>query len=127
MVTMKELLGHLTIADVPFAFQHNLEELLVRVNKVRAEWGKPLRVTSGFRTAQDQARINPRVKASKHMIGAAVDFADPDGSFYQWLHDEPEHMIRADLYGELGTHGWVHLQFLPFGSYKPGGTRWFRP
>jgi uncharacterized protein YcbK (DUF882 family) len=125
MVTMKELLGHLNISDVPVKHQHNLEELLIKVNKIRDAFAKPMRVTSGYRTIQDQRRINPKAMGSKHLIGCAVDIAD-DGSLYKWLHDEPQHLEAADLYCELDTNGWVHFQSLPFGSYKPGGTRWFK-
>ena len=126
MITMKELLGRLNISDVPIEFQHNLEELLIRINKIRYAWDEPMRVTSGFRTEQDQKRINPKAMRSKHLVGCAVDIAD-DGSLYKFLQDEPRHLENADLYCELGTKGWVHFQSKPFGSYKPGGKRWFMP
>jgi len=58
MISMKELLGsNHNIADVPNADQHQLEILKERINKVRTLYGKPMTVTSGYRSMQDHKRI----------------------------------------------------------------------
>lgn len=110
MVTMVEALKGHFISDVPIAQQRALEDLLVRVNLIRTAWNRPMIVTSGYRTAQDQARINPKVKQSAHMIGQAVDISDPEGNLYRYLEANVPLLEKAGLWVEAGTHGWVHLQ-----------------
>lgn len=51
----------------------NLYELAVYVlDPIRAQWGQPLVVTSGYRSAALNAKVGG-VPASAHMIGCAVD------------------------------------------------------
>lgn len=102
----------------------SMARLLEALNVVRKEWGKPMIVTSGLRSMEDQMRINPKAPRSKHLNGEAADLRD-DGSLYKWLHEHPEVMEKAGLWGEIGTSGWVHLQCVPFGSWKEGKPRWF--
>lgn len=107
--------------------EKNQEKLLKSINIVRTAWKKAMIVTSGVRSQADQTRINPGSPKSKHLIGAAVDVKD-NGDLYKWLQgDGAKYLEEADLYCELGTKGWVHFQCLPFGSYKKGKTRWFKP
>ena len=125
-ISFKELLHGHTVIDLTIAQQHNLEELQKRVNVIREAWGKPMIVTSGFRTYQDQMRINPKAKKSAHMEGKAVDFKD-DGSLYKFLKEDYEKngdkslLVVNGLYMEAGTKGWVHLQ------YRPTHNRIFNP
>lgn len=133
MITFKELLGSHSIADIPHSHQLHMEELLKRINVIRAKYGKPMIVTSCYRTAQRQRDIyamrgikNPPM-GSAHLSGEAVDILDRDGALYNWCKTHPEMLEAADVYCENDTHGWVHFQIKPFGSYKPGGTRWFNP
>lgn len=134
MISFKELLGNNMISDVPIAVQHNMEELLKCVNKLRTEWGKPLTVTSGLRTKEQHRKIYskknifpPNVPmGSRHLTGNAVDFADPDGSLYTWaLLNEPG-LEAWGLWAEAGTQGWLHVQNVPYASYKPGKSRFFK-
>lgn len=136
MITFKEILGNVTVNDVSIKEQQNIEELLKRVNKLRQFWGKPMIVTSGYRTMQDHLRIYSQKgitdkklipMQSKHLQGLAVDFADPKGALYDYLLLDPQVLEECDLWAESGTKGWVHVQCVPFASYKPGGTRWFKP
>lgn len=103
----------------------NLHRLLDALNVVRAIWGKPMVVTSGLRSEADQARINPSAPKSKHLIGAAADIADRDGSLKAWLMAHPEILERAGLWCEAAeaTPTWCHFQI-----YSPkSGRRWFLP
>lgn len=98
----------------------NLATLLIRINKIRDLWGRPMIVTSGLRSEADQARINPGAPKSKHLIGAACDIAD-DGKLKIWLKSNPG--VLVDLWCEEGTIGWVHFQIFP----PKSGRRWFLP
>jgi hypothetical protein len=41
--------------------------------------------------------------------------------------EHPELLESIGLWCEERQGNWQHLQCLPFGSYKPGQTRWFNP
>ena len=111
----------------------NLGILLTKANIIRASWGKPMTVTSGLRTWDEHVEIYKKKlgadysedkvpKGSKHLVGAAVDIADPSGDLYDWLQRTGV-LKSSGLYCELGTKGWVHFQSLPPAS----GKTWFLP
>ena len=136
MIAYIELLSGHNVADIPINQQHNLEELLIVVNKLRAEWSKPLTVTSGYRSLQDHLRIyaakgiSDRSKIpmqSKHLVGNAVDFADPDESLYAWAFANQAKLTEWGIWCELGTKGWLHCQRVPYGSWVEGKSRFFKP
>jgi len=140
MLSLKEIIH----ADIePSALDSeklkNEEDLLAKANKIRAKWGNPWTVTSGIRTLKehlriyaqkgitDQSKIPMRSKHLENVINAAaVDIADPELKITIWLKANPEILEEADLYCEDGNKNWVHFQNAPFGSYKAGGTRWFK-
>lgn len=112
----------------------NLACLLTKINIIRASWGKPMIVTSGLRTWEEHVEIYKKKlgadysedkapKESKHLIGAAVDISDPEGTLYDWLSERTGVLRGCGLYCELGTKGWVHFQILPPAS----GNTWFLP
>ncbi len=119
MISYKELLHGHAINDLTIKQQQNLQELQTKVNVIRAAWGKPMIVTSGFRSLQDQKRINPKVTNSAHMEGKAVDIQDKDGSLYKWLEEDYKAkgndslLVVNGLFMEAGTQGWCHLQSRP--------------
>lgn len=139
MITFKELIKNNLISDIPISHQHNLELLLIASNKLRTAWGKPLIVTSGYRTMQDHIRIyseiahregvdfNPKLvpMKSNHLYGLACDLKDPDGSLYQWAHNNQDKLTEWGIWCEKDTKGWLHIQIAPYGSYKEGSSRFF--
>jgi hypothetical protein len=136
MITFRELLSGNLISDVPIAHQHNLEDLLLAVNKLRDEWAKPLIVTSGYRSMQQHLRIysakgitdqSKIPMQSKHLVGLAVDLADPNGELYAWAEANEDKLIEFGLWCERGTQGWLHCQCVPYGSYQEGKSRFFNP
>lgn len=134
MITFNELIKGNFINDIPIEHQHNLEILLKRVNMVRAAYGKPMMVTSGYRSLQDHIRIysmkgiTDRSKIpmkSKHLYGQAVDFSDPKGELQAWCKANEALLVQAGLWMEdfSATPNWIHFQILPPAS----GKRWFLP
>jgi len=105
------------------------------MNLVRAKYAKPMIVTSGYRSLQDHLRIyrSKGIKDDKiplgshHLVGAAVDILDKDGTLKRWCHDNEEFLREVGLFLESGCVGWQHFSSKPFRSYKPGGTIWFNP
>src|SRR5690606_8556270 len=104
MISLKELNPHnykLTEEQ-----QNNQNTLYVAMNKIRAAYGKPMIVTSGVRSMEDQMRINPTAPKSKHLLGAAVDIADKDASLYKWCKDHEDLLAEAGLWLEERQGGW---------------------
>ena len=130
MISYKELLHGHNIAEVPMVHQQNLQDLLAKINTVRSAWNKPMIVTSGYRSMQDQIRIYSKKgqvshipMKSAHLKGCAVDIYDPDGNLQKWLKANPGILEAAGLWCEDGTTNWVHFQ-----TYAPkSGKRWFLP
>ena len=138
LITESEILKAVKKEDMPEDHQKNLEELLEKINKVRYAWGKPMRVTSGYRSKEDQIRIYKDLAAqrkqvfdeskipwgSAHLKCAAVDISDPDGSLYDWTHDNEALMEEIGVWMEVkDDQARVHFQI-----YAPkSGKRWFSP
>lgn len=133
MISFKEMLGDHTIAEVPMKHQQNMQELLKRVNHIREAWGKPMIVTSGYRSLEEHYRIYsklgiPRDKVplkSAHLTGEAVDIFDPGLLLTDWLKNDRIGLTMLqthDLYCEEGNKNWVHFQTRPT---KYG--HWFKP
>lgn len=134
MISFNELIKGSVISDIPLDHQHNLEELLKRVNQVRTAYAKPMIVTSGYRSMQDHLRIysqkgiTDRSKIpmkSKHLYGQAVDISDPNKELQKWCLANVKLLEQIGLWMEdfSATSNWVHFQTLPPGS----GRRFFLP
>lgn len=132
---MEELLKGVKFESIPPEHQANLLKLLEKINIVREKYGKPMTVTSGYRSKEDQIRIYkakgiPESKipwGSQHLCGAAIDIADSSGEFYKWCKNNEKLLIEVGVWLETRQGNWQHLQIYPFKSYKVGGTIWFNP
>lgn len=137
MITFKELIKNIQISDIPINHQHNLEELLKRMNLVRNAWAKPMTITSGYRTMQDHLRIYSEIASKKgiefdskkvpmgsqHLSGCACDISDPKGELMSWCQANVPLLEQIGLWMEADTKGWVHFQINPPRS----GNRFFKP
>ena len=134
MISFNELIKGSVISDIPIEHQHNLEELLKKVNQVRAAYAKPMIVTSGYRSLQDHLRIysakgitdkSKIPMQSKHLYGQAVDIGDANGSLKAWVLQNTKLLEDVGLWCEdfAYTKTWVHFQILP----PKSGKRFFIP
>jgi hypothetical protein len=129
MISMSELLmGRQTEADLTEEQARNAAILLERINVIRAAYGKPLKVNDGIRRQQDTPKNG--AKASKHLIGAAIDIDDDDaGTFWTWMWANRWMLKHVGLWMEhpCWTHHpggtWCHFQIIPPAS----GRRFFVP
>lgn len=114
----------------------NIHILLERINLIRTAWGKPMTVTSGFRSLEDHKRIymdlakkrgteNIRIPmGSAHLKGCACDISDPDGKLYEWCQKNISKLEEAKLWcEEKDDQARVHFQIYPPAS----GKRFFKP
>jgi hypothetical protein len=118
-------------------YLENLEELLVKLNHLRAAYGKPLRVTSGLRDIQkhlaiyaakgitDQSKIPMQ---SRHLYGFAADLVPIEDNIkhlHDWVNHNVKLMEEIGLYFEAFeyTPTWLHCQSVP----PKSGKRFFKP
>lgn len=128
--------------------EKNLEVLLEKLNKVRALYGKPMKVTSGLRAMEDHLRIyKDKAKKkqapfqdgvfdeskvpmkSRHLFGYAADVYDPKKELQEWCKNNEDKLKDIGLWMESfsATPNWCHFQIVPYGSYKEGKSIWFNP
>ena len=89
------------------------EELVVLLQCIREHFGKPLHITSGYRTAAHNAAVGGS-KSSQHLLGRAADIR------VQGISVERVYAYADKLLGNAGgcgiyppglgrTNGWVHV------------------
>jgi hypothetical protein len=134
VITLKELL---TSPCDNKEHLENLEELLVKLNQLRAAYGKPLRVTSGLRDIQkhlaiyaakgitDQSKIPMK---SNHLYGKGADLVpieDDIGHLHDFINNNVKLMEEIGLYFEAFEYSpqWLHCQSVP----PKSGKRFFKP
>lgn len=95
-------------------------QLLLRLQRVRNDWGKPMIVDCGYRCATHNASVGGAPN-SAHLTGEAADIADADGALKAWLSEEmlAGYGLWAESYDSSPT--WCHLQV------RPASRRIFEP
>lgn len=101
----------------------NLNELIQKMSAFREAYGKSLKVTSGLRSNEDQARINPKAPKSNHLVGRAVDISDADGSINAFCKANVPLLESIGLWCEERQGPWQHFQTVP----PKSGKRFFNP
>ena len=97
----------------------NLHRLMDYLDNVREAYGKPIRVSSGYRSPHLNALVGGS-SSSQHKLGLAADLVVPDmehlmavirklGGFDQLIDERPK-----------GRGRWVHVSIAPEGG-KPRG------
>jgi len=114
----------------------NLDDLLVRINKIRNAYSKPMRVSSGWRPASINGMIKGAAPKSNHIIGCAVDIFDGSGELMKWCLANLDVIADAGLYLEdfRWTPNWIHFQsirpksgkrlFIPSSALALAPTKW---
>lgn len=133
-VSMVELLPRgIALSDLPEEHQHNLNELLPKLQVLREISKRIFIVSSGYRTIEHHEEIyriknELRMKAglmpvpipmgSKHLIGKAADIADPSMGIQHWCLDNQETLEELGIWCENFAAckfptPWVHFQDAP--------------
>lgn len=114
MISLKEIMGDNKFEDLTPELQANALEQLRRVNLFREAYGKPMYVTSGYRTLEHNAAIGG-AKNSAHCEAKATDFKDSDGELKKYIAENPDILEKCDLWAEEfeKTPTWLHLQSRP--------------
>lgn len=91
-------------------------ELVEILQKIRNHFGKPVNITSGFRTASKNATIKNAAKYSQHLYGKAADIwisgvtVEQIAAYAETLLPNRGGIGRYPTEGHADrTHGWVHI------------------
>lgn len=91
-------------------------ERLTRVaqvlEKVRDHFGKPVLVSSGYRSPALNAAVPGSSKTSAHSHGLAADFTVqgiPNHDVCAWIGEHVEELDVDQIIYEFGATGWVHV------------------
>jgi hypothetical protein len=84
---------------------------LSKLNRFQSIFGKPLKVSSGYRPAEINIK-NGGAKKSNHILCLACDFVDPLSELDLFCIQNQDVLEKCDLYLEhpKWTKGWCHLQ-----------------
>lgn len=141
MIKLNELISDADYLELPADHRTNLNILLKKLNLFREAYGKPLRVTSGYRSLQhhleiyaakgitDQSKIPMK---STHLYGLSADIVPVEYPI-KHLHDFINNNMK--LIEEIGfwmedfsvTVSWAHLQIVQYGSWVEGKSLFFKP
>lgn len=106
--------------------EKNLEKLLEAVNKLRSLYGKPMRVTSGYRPGHYNTKAGGG-KRSAHLTCEAVDFADKDRALTNFCTDDILEQCGLWMESPDVATTWCHLQTREPKSRWNGRKRVFNP
>ena len=112
MITKEEILmNRIKYEDLTPEMKSNLDRLVVALNVVRTAYGKPMTVSSGYRSPEQNAALANSAKRSLHMELKACDFKDADGKLDQWCLEHQDLLESAGLWQEnpANTGTWCHL------------------
>lgn len=77
---------------------------------VRAHFGKPVRITSGYRSPRVNVAVGGSA-TSQHCLGEAADFTvegESNLAVCQWLL---QNLTYDQLIAEFGESGWIHCSY----------------
>jgi len=134
MITFKELMGDM---KAPTDHLINVHSTLIKLNKLRDAYGKPLRVTSGYRSMAkhlaiyaakgitDQSKIPMQSNHLKGLAADVVPIEDDIKHLQDWILDNVKLMEEIGLWFEdfSATPTWCHIQVVP----PKSGKRFFVP
>ena len=130
MITEQEILkGEVC----PPEYKENLKELLVKLNKLRDLWAKPMSITSGFRSWETHLRVyrdkgitdlSKIPSKSKHLYCQAADISDPNFELTKFCKEHTKEMEEIGIWFEDDMSvKRLHIQSVP----PKSNSRWFKP
>lgn len=113
MITRQEILQGRDISNLLTpTLESNLKTLLDAVNKLRAAYGKPMVVNSGYRPEPYNTSIGGAPN-SAHITCQAIDIRDPDGAVKLFCTEDRLKSYGLWMESPAATLTWCHVQVRP--------------
>ena len=104
--------------------ERNVFSMALELDKIRAEWGAPIGVTSWYRPPAVNREVGGAT-FSQHITGGAVDIYTLDGRDYAFEDFLDAHWGGGLGYGVSSGKGFTHLDLREGGWRRgPGTIRW---
>ena len=98
----------------------NILKVMTELEKIRIDYGKPIKITSGYRPKAINQAIGG-ASQSRHIQGDAVDIAPVSGDVFDF-----QRYLDKNWYGALGygaQKGFVHIDCRNGKGWKTGGSK----
>ena len=79
---------------------------------LRERYGEPMRITSGYRCPEHNARVSRTGRDGPHTTGKAADIAIDRGDAWELLHDAVPLMFSGIGLNQKGSGRFIHLDIL---------------
>lgn len=93
---------------------NNLKKLCEEVMQPLRDWyGKPINITSGFRSAKLN-RVIGGASSSQHVKGEAIDFTLPKEDYkkvWKWITENLEYDQIIWEFGNSEAPDWIHISY----------------
>lgn len=143
MITIQELTKGHKLSELSKEVRDSILILLDKGNQLRTYYNKPMIINRGYSSSEDQIRIYKEIAekkgipfdqtkvpmGSEHIKGGAMDVSDPHQELQKYILANLPLMEKIGLWFEdfSATPTWVHCQVRPYGSWKSGKSRFFKP
>lgn len=100
--------------------KENILKVMNELEKIRTDYGEPIRITSGYRPPSINKSVGGATK-SRHIQGDAVDIATVSGNLAEF-----QKYVDDNWYGALGygaQKGFIHIDCRNQKGWKTGGTK----
>jgi zinc D-Ala-D-Ala carboxypeptidase len=103
---------------------HIDHQFVTELDELRHRFGKPLRVTSGYRCPEHNDKVSSTGKNGPHTTGRACDFAVSHANAYHLI------LVAASLHftgigvNQKGSGRFIHVDNLPNAVGQPRPTIW---
>lgn len=80
---------------------------------IRKHYGKPIKITSFYRSLQLNSAIGGSSKTSQHMMGEAIDFDtnEDNAKLFEWIRKNIEFDQLIWEYGDDKEPAWIHISY----------------
>ena len=93
-------------------------EFMVKLQKLRDQYGKGMVISSGFRSKLHSIEIN-KVKSGSHTTGLACDIAVSGSDAFQLVRLALELGFKGVGIKQKGNSRFIHLDIATTGFYRP--------
>ncbi len=102
---------------------HMLPSFMDRLQALRTEYGKPMTITSGFRSDQHSAERKKK-RLGPHAMGCAVDVAVSGSDAIRLIELALQHGFTGIGVQQRGEGRFIHLDDAPNAQHRPRPHIW---